>query len=241
MNRPLNCAKTISKSLGEDHSVFLEENNLHITFGAIYNALKVPFEDKNRVICYLIYAYDPESGWLNLKKNRLENKKEIFENLGANANSDLYSGILDNSNQIVSMCAFNFLESLKDWRWRMIYDLLDWASNNQKIASQETASSVKVKGDDAEGKAIEYNEPVDLETILKSNKLKGYLLDEAISKRRQADELLVEIRKEFVSTDNSTQQDFQFQLTDLAKTNKALSWREFVRQVHIPKMKQLSS
>lgn len=229
MNKTLSCAKTISKSLGEDHTELLEENNLHSIFLPIYTLKKVPLHDQNRIICYIIYAYDPESGWLDLKKDRLVNKMNILENLGA-SNKGVFEEIIDNSNQIVVMCSINFLESLKDWRWRMIYDWLDYASKMQLLATQETEKELRYKKKNKDGNFVEHIDELDIETILDASKKKGMLLDMAGEKRKKADELLREIQKDYVSTDAATQIDFGFQLTALSKVNKSLEWRQWIRK-----------
>lgn len=239
MSKALECAKKIKKDLHTDWMELLEDNNLHVIFGAIYNAMPtVTIEDKNRIICFLIYAYDPESGWIDLNKDRTDNKKNMLENIGADSRSTVFSEIMNNQNQIVAMCAFNFLESLKDWRWRMIYDLLEWASNNQQRATQVTASKIKTIENGADGNPVESVEEIDIEMILKADKLKGFLLDEAMSKRIKADELLNEIKKDFVNTDRGTMTDFGFNFTDSAKKKNILSWREYITERN--KRKQLA-
>lgn len=231
MSKAIECAKKIKKDISADWSELLEDNGLHIIFGHVYNALPtVTIENKNRIICYIIYAYDPESGWIELNKDRTVNKKTILENIGANSNEEIFCEIINNQNQIVAMCTFNFLESLKDWRWRMIYDLLEWASNNQQRASQQTATITTTITEGKDGDKSKSTEEIDIEAILKADKLKGMLLDEAMSKRRKADDLLNEIRKDFVHTDAGTQSDFGFKFSDTAKKKDIMSWRHYIRE-----------
>jgi len=219
--KAIEIAQKMYKNLGENHTLLLEENNLHSIFGSIYNGLpKVAWEDKNRIVCYIIFAYDPASGWLNLQQDRLANKIVILNNLAADHKSVLYSEILSNSNDVVSMCIFNFLESLKDWRWQKIYNLLEFANRIQGIVDKDENTE-------------------DIELLVKINKGKGALLEESIEKINKAHELIRQIQKDFVSTDNATQQDFGFQLTAESKSNKLLSWRQWIRQVNAAKAQQV--
>ena len=218
--KAIEIAQKMYKNLGENHTLLLEENNLHSIFGSIYNGLpKVAWEDKNRIVCYIIFAYDPASGWLNLQQDRRINQLNILNNLAADFKSELFEGILKNNNDIVGMCIFNFLENLKDWRWRKIYDLLEFANRIQDIVNKD-----------------ENTEDIDL--LVKINKGKGALLEESIEKINMAHELIRQIQKDFVSTDNATHQDFGFQLTAESKSNKLLSWRQWIRQVNAAKAQQ---
>ena len=230
MEKAIRVSKQIIKELDKDWMQELEDNNLHSTFGAIYSIPNIDIEDKNRIICFIIYAYSPESLWLDLKRDRLDNKKRILDSLGANTSLEIYTGILNNSHDIVGMCTFNFLSELKDWRWSMIFSLLDYSSRQQRFASEDTDAEKTWEELNKEGKKETLKEEIDISQILKINKDKGALLQLSIEKRMQADEMIEQIRKDYVATDVATQSDFRFKFTDTSKQRDILSWRKFIKE-----------
>lgn len=234
MQKSIEVTRTISKNLSVDHSSLLEDYNLHYTLGGIYR-LKIDIEDQNRIICFIIYAYDPESLWLDLKKDRDSNRNRILENLGANTTLKIYDSLRSRNDDIINMCVFNYLEELKNWKWAIIFNLLDNAAILQRFASEETEAEKSYQKMNKDGEVKTITSDIDVETLVKAHKGKSDLLDQAISKRRQADALLDELRKEFVSTDQATQSDFGFNFTDTAKKKDILSWRSFIREKNLKK------
>lgn len=229
MIKAIELSKKIIKDLGKDWMDELEEINLHFTLGAIYNIPHIDIDDKNRIICFIILSYSPESKWLDLNKDRIDNKKNILTNLGANINSDLYKMILSDGNDIVGMCTFNYLEELKDWRWPAIFNLLDFSSKMQRFSSKETESEKSWDELSKDGNIETLTEELDIEKIVKVNKQKGELLHLAIQKREQAESLLEKIRKDFLQTDIASQADFGFKFTDTSKKKDIMSWRQYIK------------
>jgi len=232
MSKSVELSKKIIKDLGKDWLQELEDNNLHFTFGAIYNIPNLELEDKNRIICYIILAYSPDSLWLDLQKDRQENKRKILDNIGANSDDDIYKSILTDRNDIVGMCLFNFLDELRDWRWPAIFNLLDFSSKMQRFSSKETESEKSWNEMNKDGEKETLTEELDIEKVVKVNKQKGELLQLAIQKREQAELLLEQIRKDFLQTDIATQNDFGFKFTDSSKKKDILSWRTYIKELN---------
>ncbi len=226
MQKANELAKIIKKDFSKDYSAEIEDYNFK-NFNSIY-LLNISLEDKNKIICFIIYAYAPDSLWLDLRKDRLENKKTILNNLDADINSELFQDILAVRNETFGMCVFDFLEQLKDWRWRAIYDLLDYSSKMFRFATQETEAEKSYDKMNKDGEVKTLTQDLDIDVISKVNKEKGLLLEQAIAKRRQAETILAEIQKDFVATDNATQGDFNFSFTATSKKKDVLSWRSFV-------------
>lgn len=238
MIKAIRLAGQISKEIDKNWFPIIEENNLHKIFESVFSLDKANIEECNKIFCYIIYAYSPESLWLDLNKDRNDNKLKILHNLDADVKTELYQSIINNNNEKVGIAIFNYLEELKSWKWRAVFDLLDYSSKMFRFASQETEAERKYDKMDKEGTIKELKEEMDLEAITKVNKEKGILLEGAIQKRRQADVLLEEIRKEFVVTDSATQSDFGFQFTETTKKRDIMSWSEFRR--HSNEKKKLS-
>lgn len=229
MIKALELAKKIKDQLDKNWLPDLIDNDLNDIFKPCYS-LNLSIEDCNRVICFIIYAYSPESLWLDLKKDRLENKEKILSNLGADLSSKSFKEIINSKNDIVGDCIFSYLENSKNWKFRAIFDLLEYSAKMFRFANEDTGTEVTHEKMNKEGNPVALTAELDAETIVKINKGKSELQDIAIAKRKKADELLEEIRKEFVNTDNATKNDFGFSFTDTSKKRDILSWRAFIRE-----------
>jgi len=236
MSKEIDLAKLISKDLSADYKETIYEYNMPETFGNIYS-IASDIKEANTIICFIIYAYSPDSLWLDLKKDRLENKLKILHNLNANVHSELIQGIINGDNEIAGIAIFDFLEELKSWKWRTIFDLLDYSSRMSRFATQVTEAERRYQKINKEGEVKDVIEELDIDVISKVNKEKGMLLDQSIAKRKQADILLEEIRKEYVTSDNAVQQDFGFMFTDTAKKRDVLSWRSWIQELNEKKQK----
>lgn len=229
MQKALNLALQIRKQLDKDWRTELEEYGLLNTFLPIYKLNDANLEDLNRIICYIIYAYSPDSLWLDIKKDRIENKKRILLNLDADIKNKVFVDIINNSiNDIIGTSIFSFLEELKDWRWKVVFDLLEYSARMSRFANAETSAEKTKKKGKGENE-IDVIASVDIDIISKVNKEKGQLLQMSIEKRKQADDMINEIRKEFVATDNSVQMDFGVLFSESAKKRDIMSWSEFIR------------
>lgn len=229
MNKAIQLSQLVKKELSKDWSEELEIYSLHKIFESVYS-LEESFKDKNTIVCFIIYSYSPDSLWLDLNKDRFDNKKQILNNLGViNFDTGLYYDIINNKNELVGISIFNFLEQLKNWKWNTVFDLLDFSSKMAKFSTQETEEEKSYdKTNKKSGETTTVTQDIPIEVISKVNKEKGYLLDQSIAKRIQADNLLKEIRTEFVKTDEATQSDFSFMFTETAKKKNILSWSEFI-------------
>lgn len=230
MQKALSLAKRITTAFDHDYSDDLKEYDLHITFARILSC-NYSQTDKNKCICYVIYAFDPESPWLDLKKDRIDNKMRILKNIDADASAGIYSSLIDNTNEIVGDCIFNYLEDEKSWKWRAVYNLLDYSARMIRFANEETpATYVSEETTDKDGNIVKTFTHVDVDEIGKGHLRKGDIMDQSIKKRREAETILEEIRKELVSTDAATQSDFGFNFTDTAKQRDIMSWSQFIAE-----------
>lgn len=227
MSAAISLSKEIRKDIHKDWSETLEDHNLHKVFLSVLR-LSMPIEDKNRIICFIIYAFDPESLWLDLKKDRTENKTSILNNLDADTSNDIYKNILDNKHESVNEAIFNYLENLKTWKWKSVFDLIEHATNISRFAKKETKEEIEWEEKAADGQTKKLSEDVDISTIAKVNKEKGLLINQSIEYREKADLIIEQLRKDFVATDNATQKDFGFQFTETVKKRDILSWRQFI-------------
>lgn len=232
MNKAIEAANLISKDLNKNHSFYLEDIGLSKTFSGIYY-LGLPGKDENRLICFIIYSYDPDSKRLDIRKDRYENKYSILESLGAHMDSEVFNEILTNSNEEFNNVVTNYLESLTNWRWPSIYSLLDYHSSMIRFATQKTEAEKSFDKINKEGVKTTLVQEYDIDTISKVNLQKSEIFKRAIEAREQADKLLEDIRKEFMPTDHAIQSDFGFTFTDTAKKKvDIMSWRSWIQELN---------
>ena len=230
MKKAIELSREMQKSISDNWSEKMEEYGLMHIFLPVYNGPE-KLKDKNTIICYIIHAYNPDSFWLDLKKDRIDNKKRILSHLDADLKSELYKGIIANKNEVANIAIFNFLEELKDWRWRSVFDLVEYASRMSRFAAMETSDEKEYEKTSKDGQIQKYKEEVDIKTIVNVNKGKGDLIEQSIEARKKAANMLAEIQKEYVATDNATQQDFSFSFSDTAKKKDILSWRTYIKDL----------
>lgn len=229
MAKAVELAKKISKNLEKNWLTELENINLHKIFSPVYR-INSSIVNLNAIVAFIILAYDPQSQWLDLRKERLENKSRILDSLDIDISQELFQQILSNSHDVVNDAALNYLNDLTDWRWKTIFTLIDYHSNMIRFANQKTESEKTYEKIDKEGIKKSITEEYDIDLITKVNKQKGELLELAIQARQKADKLIAEIKKDFVTTDAAVQADFNFSFTDTAKEKiDILSWRTFIR------------
>jgi len=220
----------ISKDTTKNWREELWQYDLLRIFEPVLSNNEKTLSDKNKTICYIVYAYDPDSGWIDLKKDRIDNKTRVLMNLDANIKDQYYADIIANKQDETNTAIFNFLEELKDWRWRSVFDLLDFASKMSRFAATETdeeKSFTKKKGEQEETRTVD----VGIEIITKVNREKGNLIQQSLEARKTANELIEQIRKEYVVTDNATQQDFGFAFSETTKKKDPLKWRSFIKDL----------
>lgn len=235
MTKAIDIARKISKDLEKNWLSELEEINLYNTFSVIYRE-NLTISNANAIVSFIIYAYDPDSPWMDLRKDRYENKSKILSSLGLDEKSDLFKSIVHGSNEKINDAILYYLEDLTNWRWPTIYSLMDYHSRMIRFANQKTEEEKKFDVEKKDGEKETLTEDYAIDKIAKVNQQKGELLQKAIESRKKADELLDEIRKEFVNTDHSTQTDFGFAFTDTAKKKvDILSWREFIKNRNLKK------
>ncbi len=229
MTKTIELAKQMAKEIDKNWLPELEEYDLKKVFSPIYK-MNLSISDANLLVCFIIYAYDPDSPKLDIRKERSVNKESIFANLGGDANLSIFKEILNNGNEEYNNVVLSYLETLTTWQWQTIFSLLDYHSNMIRFVNQKTESEKKVDKMNKEGAVHELVEDYDIDTVAKVNKQKGELLELAIKARERAEKLLADIKKDFVSTDTAVQADLNFVFTDTAKTKvDIMSWRSYIK------------
>lgn len=231
MQESVKLARKMSHDLGKNWLSEIEELNLHVIFRPIYKRSD-SITTLNAIVVFIIFSYDNDSTWLNLKQDRFENKLKIWKGLEVDLNEHLIS-IAKNEIDSVNDVIVEYLIHQVTWEWNTIFTQLDYHSNMLRFVSKKTDTGKSTDVLDKDDNKHTLIEEYDAEKVSKINKEKGLLLERAIEAREKADTLLAKIRKEFVQMDNAVQQDFGFSPTDEKKID-AEKWRDFVRHTLVP-------
>jgi hypothetical protein len=209
MQKAIEAAKKISKGLESNHLSILEEINLHRVFEPIFK-LNYPIGVCNTIVVYIIYAYDNHSEWIDINSDRLENKIRILKSLHADITELVYADLVYQNISELQDVIIDYLISITNWKWRTILTCFDYHAINIRIATEPTKSTDELDA-------------------AKINKAKGELLKESIRQREVGENLLKEIKSEYVKSDRATQQDFGFEMTN-EKTIDPMSWSGFIKR-----------
>ncbi len=209
MIKAIEIAKKISNDLDKNWTSILEDVNLHTVFLEIY-MLPHNIITLNTMVAYVIFSYDTDSNQINLKQDRIDNKIDILEGLGANPKDEVYLPLLYLETADMQEVISKFLNRQRDWRYRTAITCFDFHSKHIKSAMEPT------------------NVTDELEKS-KINKSKGELLQAAIKQREIGESLLLEIKKDFVKLDHITQTEFGFNSTDIEKID-IMSWRQYIKR-----------
>lgn len=228
MQKSIEAARKIMKTPEESGYPFLTEVNLHLIFDPIYEmGLSLP--KMNAIACFIIYAYDNDSLWLNLKADRYQNKINILKSLTDYYDTPLFTEIAGNANSVINEIIGEYLIEQTTWKWHQIMTALDFHSSTLRFVGKSMDKEKQTAiSEDSEGLKKIVKEDFDMDVIAKVGKQKGELLKQALEARKDADELLGEIRKEFVQMEHAVQSDFGFSISDEKKLDK-MSWRQFIR------------
>ncbi len=212
MQQAVKLAQRMSKQLDKNWLPELEEINIHKLFYPVYT-FQHNIITLNTIVAYIILAYDSDSGWINLKQNRLDNKLDILKSLDANADDEIYQSILNLETTDIQDVIHEYLQRQIDWKFKTIIACFDYHSKHIRSATEPIAPTV-----------------IDELEKAKINKTKGELLKESIRQRTVGEELLLELKKDHVKLDHVTQSEFGFMASDIEKTDP-LSWRQYIRNL----------
>jgi flagellar biosynthesis/type III secretory pathway chaperone len=231
MQKAVVLAKKISEDPSKSWTEEMEDLNLWTLFKPIYKGHQ-EFEIPNAIVAFIIFAYDNDSGWLNLHQDRLQNKMRIWKGIKIKMLPQL-ERVAKNDDDSVNEVIVEYLIEQTTWEWNHIMTLLDYHSNMIRFVRQKTETEKSTDKLTKDDQKITMTEEYDIEKIGNTNKTKGDLLKKAIEARQQADELLRKIKKDFVQMDNAVQQDFGFSPTDEKKVD-IMSWRHFLQYTVLP-------
>jgi hypothetical protein len=222
-------AQKMLKDLEVNYLPDLELVNLHTIFRPVYKH-NLTILNQNAIVAFVIFAYSEESPWLNVRQDRLVNKKYILSGIGVEPDNRIYKEIIEYQNDAIQQVILNYLLFCTDSRWREIISLLEYHDkmflfcNQRTVDKQKTGTSV-----DKDGEVEENFQYIDQIDVAKINKEKGELMIKAIEARQKAETLLKQLESDYQKTDHATQSDFGFQFSDVRKYDP-LRWEDRIRR-----------
>lgn len=244
MSKATELCKRMMKDLEANWLLHIEDINFHNDFGVLY---KLGYSQKvaNTIFAFIIFSYDSDSNWINLNRDRFDDKLQILKGLGVEETDGTFKSIflpiLEYNNDEVQEVILNFLLNHTDHRWQEIHSLFDSATKNIRFANQRTLDKTKIGSslDEETNQHVDTYEDVDEEAQIKIRNEKQKLLATAISNRQMGEEIHKKLKADFVKTDHAVQSDFSFSFTDTAKERiDIFSWRQYVKRRNQKKQEQ---
>jgi hypothetical protein len=166
----------------------LELMNVYEDVEPLYN-IKDKGYNPNVALAFIILSYDRRSEWIQIHKDRIENKTKIMQTIaGLSCMSvERYANIVkgkdDAANQVISW----FLDYQKDWRWKTIVRCFEYHSTVMNMPQMGTSKDT-----------------LDI----------GRCITEAVNKRKEGEKLWKEIKTEFVNLDTILEQEGKHKITE---------------------------
>jgi hypothetical protein len=195
----------LRKRLDDDWTADLDELNIWhelIEFYSYIEALSSK-RDANIVLCFIVFAYDASSTFIEPLLDRIQVKRSIIKRLAGEGweKKPLYlNSVLGDERGIIDRTVEWYINRQKDWRWS------DWIANTEYHA-RATALS--------QGTTIDEMKDSDV------------MLAKGNSRRMAAAVILEEMRQDFMDIDESLKQEGKQKLTDRLQ-NDSSSWELFI-------------
>lgn len=186
-------------------------------------------EFANRVFAFIILSYDNKSGWIEMHKNRLDNKRNIMKKLGGNVSEKEVSSVVEGRSLAANRLRIWFMKYQRDWRWDTIMTCFDYHAEMMEFGgarTMEELEDVEYIEDEENGIREEktYRE-VPVDKLAKGNLDKGKNIAEGIAMRQKGEALWEEIKKEYVQLDSALEKEGFKRITEQVDI---FSWEAFI-------------
>lgn len=189
---------SLRHDLESDWTQQLEDMNIYDDVSFIYTAPGIEGDTLlgNIVLCFTVLAYDNKSKFLEPHKDRWENKKKIMITLAGLScmTIPLFVKVIDNGHKESFDLSKWYIEYQKDWRWKDIVSCMEYHS---------MAIQMSNKG------AIDAQEAVHI----------GKMKEISRRERKTGDEMMDELRTEFLNLDTVLEKEDREKVTELESTN----------------------
>lgn len=221
MSKLVKAILNLKSDIEGDWSQALEELNILQDIQPIY---KLPIVDKvkNTILSFIILAYDNDSHWIELHKDRLDNKIKIMKRLGSNADEEPFHSVIYGTHTQTQELVSWLMIYQRDWRWDSAMAYFDYHAEIMKFSGVRTPDKEQVSN--KEGQLV--NEDIDIDKIVAANIKKGELIKKAIEMRLLGEAILKELQKEYVTVDTALEKEGRTKLTE---TVDIMKWEHAVR------------
>lgn len=163
----------------------------------------------NKLLAFIVLAYNYQSEMIELSKDRLEVKRRIMIRVAGLTftESKILADAAAGLNQVVNKIAAWHVEEQKDWRWGDIITKIELHSRVMADISHQ----LDVDSDSAKN------------------------LEAATKLRKDAAIMWEEIRREFLPLDNALAAEGKQKITDNIKVSDFTSWEGYIRQKNFEK------
>lgn len=234
MKNYLELAKKIQSDPEENQLSILEEHNLKEIFTPVYK-LNQPILTLNSVVAYIILAYTNGSPWLDLNKDRLQNKISIVQGLKIPID-EFIQGIIDGENTTINSVISAHLQDQASWEFQQAASYLDSHQRLVKFANEKVEIGFTTEVMNKDNNIVKLFTEYSAENITAAHEKKAKLLAVAHDNRVKASELIAKLKGDYVQLDHAVQQDFGFSIVEERRIDPT-SWRHFIKHDYIPRKK----
>ncbi len=236
MQRHIDLAASIVADSGKNWLPVLREHNLNDIFLPIYK-LDTSTETMNLIVAFIVYSFHPDSPKADLRRDRIDNKKQIAESIGLDIKEDFVLDIVQNNNDKVKSVSEIYIGEFFDWRFVAIYTSVEYASRMFRFINKETDEEKSFQKMDKEGTVKNITQDYDIDTISKVNIQKAELRKKAIEAMEDAERLLTQLKKDLMQTEHAVQSDLGFSFIDTSKKKSdIMSWKEYIKEKNSKKL-----
>lgn len=160
----------------------------------------------NCILTFIVFSYHNSSDWLELHKDRLENKTKIMSSIVGDwaMTDEVFKAVVEGKDKAANNVINWLMDYQKDWRWQQVE--LDFSYHAQ---IRELAKSIDENADPKDALA------------------KGKCIEEALKRRRQGEALLKEMQQDYMVIDTIAKQEGRPQPTKDVKG--FTSWEDHKR------------
>lgn len=236
-NSPLELIRDLLGDINSDWEDRLREINAFLEFEPIY---KLPYKEseKNKIVAFIILAYDYQSAQIDVRRERSEDKARILKNIGLDSSSELFKSIVTGEEDIINECGFNYCMSRKNWKFRSALQLIEQSEEGMKYARSRTDEYLIEEEATKEGQILQLKKYLDQGEVAKVKLQKMSVQEKALENRRKADNLIEEIKKEYAPIEKAIEDEYDFAITN-SENFDVECWADYVRKRNFNREKQI--
>lgn len=231
MSKLIQVVHRLRKDMSSDWSDELLKFNIEYDISPIYDS-GLPVKTKNILFAYIILAYDNESEWMEVHKDRYQTKLKILKRIGADVEDQFFIDVAQGKNNIVQKVVTWFTLYQRDYRWDDIRACFDYHSEMMLFAGVKNPDSISYESFDEDEEGIKQpvinTEDIDIEKQIANNIKKASCLKAGMEMRDIAQEKLKQIQRDYVNLDTALHKEGVVRITETVDITK---WEPFIKSI----------